>query len=178
MRSFAFLLMAFLAPQISFCQTGKIFPNISGTSLEGEEVEIPKETNGKFTLLGLAYSKKAEDDLKSWFEPTYNKFVAHTGFMDDTYDVHLYFMPMFTGLNKIMTGRVTKDLKKDLQEDLKPHVLMYKGDVDRYEEELRMQDKKSPYFFVLDSNGTVVWKGKGRFSQKKLDDVVSVLLDE
>ena len=54
---------------------GKIFPDMEAETVEDKKVKLPNDTKGKYTLLGLAYSKKSEDDLNSWFSPVYNKFV-------------------------------------------------------------------------------------------------------
>ena len=41
----------------------------------GKLVDLPNDTKGKYTLLGLAFSKKSEDDLNTWVEPVYWKFI-------------------------------------------------------------------------------------------------------
>ena len=54
---------------------GNIFPAMEAETVEDKKVMLPQDTKGKYTLLGLAYSKKSEDELNSWFGPIYNKFV-------------------------------------------------------------------------------------------------------
>ena len=85
---------------------GKTFPDLEAETVEDSLVSLPKDTNGKFTLLGMAYSKKSEDDLNTWFSPIYNKFIRENKsvFASFGYDVNIYFVPMFTGVNAAATG--------------------------------------------------------------------------
>ena len=70
-------------------------------TVEDKKVNLPKDVKGKYTLLGLAYSKKSEDELNSWFSPIFSTFIQKTsGLMSGMgYDVNVYFVPMFTGVN-------------------------------------------------------------------------------
>ena len=55
--------------------TGKVFPEMVAETVDDKKVTLPKDVSGKFTLIGLAYSKKSEGDLQTWFEPIFGKFV-------------------------------------------------------------------------------------------------------
>ena len=54
---------------------GKTFPAMEAETVEDKKVKLPEDVKGKYTLLGLAYSKKSEDELNSWFQPVFEKFV-------------------------------------------------------------------------------------------------------
>src|SRR6267154_4555015 len=84
----------------SFAQViGKQFPNMTVETVEDKKVNLPQDVKGKYTLLGLAYSKKSEDELNTWFSPIFNTFIQkNTGQMATfNYNVNVYFVPMFTG---------------------------------------------------------------------------------
>jgi hypothetical protein len=51
---------------------GKMFPTMLCENYNGKKVTLPAETKGKYTLLGMAFSNGAEDDLKTWINPIYN----------------------------------------------------------------------------------------------------------
>src|SRR5690348_1270429 len=80
---------------------GKMFPVMDTETVEDKKVKLPDAAKGKFTLLGLAYSKKSEDELNTWFQPVFQKFIQKsTGVFESFgYDVNVYFVPMFTGIN-------------------------------------------------------------------------------
>jgi hypothetical protein len=157
---------------------GKPFPDISGETLTDKQITIPSNTTGKFTLIGMAYSKDAEQDLKTWLNPVYNKFIAKTGLFDMDLDVNLYFIPMFTGVHVPVAGQAKKKLKEETDKAFYPHVLFYKGELKTYKESLGFDKKDTGYFFVLDKAGKIVYATSGRFSQKKMDEVEDILTRE
>lgn len=156
-------------------QEGKLFPILVGETLEENTIEIPTATAGKVTILGMAYSKKAESTLKTWYQPMYDKFVLKLGIFDEFYDVNMYFIPMYTGGKKAAYDPTMKKLKESNRTDLFPYILFYKGEMDPYLEPLAMENKNLPYFFVLDEKGTVLYAAKGLFSEEKMEKIEEIL---
>jgi len=157
--------------------TGKMFPDMEAETVEDKKVKLPQETKGKFTLLGLAYSKKSEEELNSWFQPVFEKFIQKTsgvlaGF---SYDVNVYFVPMFTGVNAAATGTAKRKALKNIDPQLLPYVLFYKGELKPYKDALDFEKKDIPYFFVLDPEGKIVYATSGKYTDAKMDKVESVM---
>jgi hypothetical protein len=146
-------------------------------TVEDEVVKLPESVKGKFTLVGLAYSKKSEDDLNTWFQPIFEKFNQENKglFGAFGYDVNVYFVPKFTGINAAASGTAKKKAAKNIDPNLLPYLLFYKGELKTYKEELDFEKKDVPYFFVLDKNGKIVYATSGKFSSKKMDEIEEVL---
>jgi len=158
---------------------GTIFPSMEAETVEDKKVVLPVDTKGKYTLVGLAYSKKSEDDLNGWFSPVYNKFVRKTkGMLEGMgYDVNVYFVPMFTGVNAAASGTAKKKALKNIDPDLLPYILFYKGELKPYKEALDFEKRDIPYFFVLDPEGKIVYATSGAFSDDKLDSIEESIED-
>ena len=175
------LVSLFLLFGSASAQVGDIFPDLTAETVEDKKVTIPKDTNGKFTLVGLAYSKKSEDDLNTWFDPVFNKFVRSSEdaglFADFTYDVNVYFVPMFTGVKAAAQGTAKRKAIQDVDEKLLPHMLFYKGDLKTYKEALDFEHKDVPYFFVLDKDGKILYATSGAFTTKKLGEIENLIDD-
>jgi hypothetical protein len=154
---------------------GKKFPEISGETLADKEISIPSKTKGKYTIVGMAYSRDAESDLKTWLNPAYNKFIAKTGMFDMDMEVDMYFIPMFTGTNIPVAGQAKKKLKEDTDKAFYPHIVFYKGELKTYKKELEFDKKDTGYFFLLDPDGKIAYATSGKFSQKKLDEIENIL---
>lgn len=156
---------------------GKMFPAMEAESVEDKKVKLPDDVKGKYTLLGLAYSKKSEDELNSWFQPVFEKFIQKTtGLMSGFgYDVNVYFVPMFTGVNAAATGTAKRKAMKNIDPQLLPYILFYRGELKPYKEALDFEKKDIPYFFVLDETGKIVYATSGKFSTAKLDKVEEVI---
>jgi hypothetical protein len=180
MKRFALLITLFIATLTVHAQVvGKTFPDMDAETAEDKKVALPKDVKGKYTLLGLAYSKKAEDELNTWFSPIYEKFVrkAQKGglFEDMGYDVNVYFIPMFTGVNAAATGTAKKKAIKNVDPELLPRILFYKGELKPYKEALDFEKKDTPYFFVLDAEGKIIHATSGKFTDSKLGAIEDVL---
>ena len=154
---------------------GKMFPGMIAETVEDKKVNLPLDVKGKYTLLGLAYSKKSEDELNTWFGPVFEKFIQKTtGLMGGMgYDVNVYFVPMFTGVNAAATGTAKKKAAKSIDPQLLPYVLFYKGELKPYKEALDFEKKDVPYFFVLDPEGKIVFATSGKYTEEKMDEIES-----
>jgi hypothetical protein len=175
MKRLVFTVVALaLAQNLSAQVVGKIFPGMEAETVEDKKVSLPRDVKGKYTLLGLAYSKKSEDELNSWFGPVFSKFIQKTsgGLMAGMeYDVNVYFVPMFTGVNAAATGTAKKKAIKNVDPQLLPYILFYKGELKTYKEALDFEKKDIPYFFVLDPEGKIVYATSGKYTEEKMDAV-------
>src|SRR5687768_10254511 len=152
---------------------GNTFPSMTAETVDDKKVQLPESVKGKYTLIGLAYSKKSEAELNSWFQPVFGKFIQKTNglFSGFAYDVNVYFVPMFTGVNAAATGTAKRKAAKNIDPQLLPYVLFYKGELKSYKEALDFEKKDIPYFFVLDRDGKIVHATSGRYSEEKMDAI-------
>ncbi len=153
-------------PVFLFSQT---VPSFTGETLENKSVTIPNDTKGKYTLLCFASSMKAQEALEGWLDPVYNKFIAKTGLMDDFYDLNVFFIPVFKGSNASMQGTVKKKFNETAQADIKGHVLFCNSDLGEVSTALHLQNDDTPYFFLLDTMGNIVYHTSGAFTEQKFD---------
>ncbi|MCK6617371.1 MAG: hypothetical protein L6Q51_06980 [Cyclobacteriaceae bacterium] len=156
---------------------GTTFPLMEAETVEDKKVTLPEAVKGKYTLLGLAYSKKSEDELNTWFQPVFEKFIQKNKglFEGFGYDVHVYFIPMFTGVNAAATGTAKRKAMKNVDPQLLPYILFYKGELKPYKDALDFEKKDIPYFFVLDKEGKILYATSGKYSVSKMDEVEKVL---
>jgi len=159
----------------SFIANGqRPFPVVETETIEGRVVEVPSEFSGKHALIGVGTSKKAEDDLRTWQIPIYNRFIAKTGLMDDMYDVEVCFLPLFTGAMKVAKNNVVKRLEENNEKLILDHVYVYSGDRDPLKE-VGVENRREPYFFLLSPEGDIIWSESGAFRQKYLDRIMEIL---
>ena len=152
---------------------GKIFPSMTAETVEDKKIDLPANARGKYTLIGLAYSKKSEEELNSWFQPVFAKFIQKTNglFSGFAYDVNVYFVPMFTGVNAAATGTAKRKAMKNIDPQLLPYVLFYRGELKSYKDALDFEKKDIPYFFVLDPQGKIVYATSGKYSEAKMEAI-------
>jgi len=163
---------------------GSQFPIMNTSTADGKIVDLPKDTRGKFTLLGLAFSKKSEDDLNTWMEPVFWKFIDKPeGKVDQLfgnyqYDVNAFFVPMFTGVKTAATKTAKRQALKKMDPRLIPSILFYKGKLKPYKDALDFQKRDIPYFFVLDEKGEIVYATSGRYTDDKMARVEELVSEK
>lgn len=155
---------------ISLNSFSQSIPSFQFESLTKETVRIPENTNGKFTLICLATSTKAQQELEGWLDPLYQKFIAKSGLMDDAFDVNLYFIPVISG-TQAFADKVKTKFSENTQTDIRPHVLFFNGDNNALLSSYSIPKDNSPHFLLLNEEGKVVFRTSGSYSEEKLDKV-------
>lgn len=158
-----------------FAQQSSSFPEITGELLTGKSYTIPTNADYQAFFVGMAYSKNAEEDLETWFQPTFDKFILKKGLFDGTYHVQPIFVPMFTGFNKAAEKSVSKNLTAQTPTEFKSNVLVYRGALEPYKSELSMDDKNVPYLFLVTPSGQILYATKGAYSEKKMEKIADIL---
>ncbi|MEM8968890.1 MAG: hypothetical protein AAGE93_20910 [Bacteroidota bacterium] len=158
------------------------FPEMQAETVDDEVINLPKDTKGRITLVGLAYSKKSEKDLNSWMSPVYNTFISQkmnpgSGglFSSFVYDIDVYLVPMFTGVKAAAAGTAKRKAAKNLDQRLLPYILFYQGKLKPYKEALDFEKKDVPYFFLLDQTGKIVYATSGAYSERKMDGITGAI---
>jgi hypothetical protein len=162
-------LSLFLFSTLSHAQVGITFPTLTGETLDDKAITLPDNVKGKFTIIGMAHSTDAEQDLQSWMDPIYQKYIAKTGLLDAAEDVNVFFIPMFSGSSLPFYDKAKKKMTATTQEDLRSHVIFYKGEISSYKEKLIIEKKDTPYIFVLNKDGKVVYATNGTWTEAKMD---------
>ncbi len=152
-------------------QKGMQFPEISTLDLNDKAVTVPNDTDGKFSLIGVAFSEKAQEALYSWSSPIFSEFMDDNNMSSLVYDPNVHLILMFTGANQVAYGNAKKKIIEGTDESLKDNILLYKGNMEDYRVKLKMKDRKQPYFFVLDKTGKIIYTTKGRYNVQTLKEV-------
>lgn len=177
MKTYTSFLILFFVAFLSHSQVGEDFPEIQATDLNEKDIVIPKDTKGKYTLIGVAFSEDAQKDLYTWSEPVYNEFLNENSLASMVYDPYVHLILMFTGANQVVYNKAKKEITEGTDESLRKNVVLYKGGMDDYRDILQMKDRKEPYFFVLDKDGKIIYATKGRYSRKALEEVGDLIED-
>ncbi len=155
---------------------GKSFPAMQVETMDDKVMNLPEDTKGRVTLIGMAYSKKSEEDLNTWMAPVFQTFIQQKIkdgglFASFAHDIDVYFIPMFTGIHAAAKGIAKKNAAKHLDSRLLPYVLFYQGSLKPYKEALDFEKRDVPYFFLLDQNGNIVYATSGTYTDQKMEAI-------
>jgi len=163
----------------TFVHAQSTFPKMECNSLDGKKINLPTDNNGKTTVLGMAFSQKAEKELSTWFQPAFTAFIekpdANAIIPMDSYDVNCYFVPVFSGVLQAAAGKAEKKMKEGLDKSLQANVLVYKGKADEIKSTLKIDKTDSPWFFVINAAGKVLYTTSGAYSESKMEEIEKIL---
>jgi hypothetical protein len=159
----------------SFAQKAKLFPNITAANLNDETISLPADHEGKFAVIGVAFSEDAQDDLYTWGPHVYNMFIDKDGLNALVYDVEVNLLLLFTGVNKAAFNKAEKLIKEGTEETYRDNILLYRGEMGDYRDDLAMKDRKVPYVFVIDKKGSIIYSTSGRYTSTKMDEIAKLV---
>ena len=172
------LLSIIIISQIATAQVGNPFPTIQVSDLNEDSLTLPEDSKGKFTLIGVAFSEDAQNDLYTWSDPVFQKFMNDDNLNSLVYDPNVYLILMFTGVNSLAANKAKEKIKAGTDESLKDNVVIYKGKMEDYRKDLKMKNRKVPYFFVLDRDGTVIYETQGSYQYQILEKVGEMIEED
>lgn len=158
-----------------FAQEGELFPSIEVVDLNENKSTIPEDTKGKFTLVGIAFSEDAQNDLYSWSQPVFSEFMDDNNLSSLVYDPYVKLILMFGGANQLVYNKAKEQITQGTDETLKDNVVMYKGSIKDYRKTLKLKNRKTPYFFVLDKEGKIIYTTEGRYSRQVIKEVGNLI---
>lgn len=155
---------------------GSIFPEMEIEDLSDNRIVFPDDIKGKYSIIGLSYNKKSADKMPDWIVPVYQKFIAEPAGLQIGYDINTYFVYMFSGMTVALKDVVKNKMNAEMDEVLKPHTLFETGELKSYQNVLDMLERKdTPYFFVLDPEGKILWATRGSCKDAKIERLASYI---
>lgn len=158
-----------------FGQEGELFHSIEVEDLNEEKSTIPADTKGKYTLVGIAFSEDAQNDLYSWSQPVFSEFMDDNNLSSLVYDPYVKLILMFGGANQLVYNKAKERIMEGTDETLKDNVVLYKGKIKDYRKSLKLKNRKKPYFFVLDKEGKIIYQTDGRYSRQVIKEVGNLI---
>ncbi len=180
MKSLIFVVLFLLKSILGFGQTeSKIdsnalinvaFPEVSAKTLLGNIITFPKCTNGKITIVCVAFNDAGRPKSDTWVKEIPNKYTDSS--------IVFYEIPMIKNAPKMFRGMIEKGMRSGTDVKLHNNVANYYGDISVYKKVLLMDNESSCYTFLLDKNGKIQFSTEGSVTPenlKLLDDKIKTL---
>jgi hypothetical protein len=150
--SFALLAMSWLA-----ASEGAIaarIPEVHGTSLSNEPVNLPEALQGKVGVLVLGFSRDSRTADSAW-----GKRLAADYRESPT--VWCYEMPVLAGAPRMIRGLIVKSMKSSVPAGEQARFVVILDNEAAWKTVAHYGRPDDPYVLVVDSQGNVVWQTQG-----------------
>ena len=146
---------------------GKVFPDVTGQSLEKEEVNIPKDFNGKFTLLLVGYKQNSQFDIDRWL----------IGLDMTKTRVDVYEIPTIQGLfPRMFSTMINNGMRKGIPKELWKGVVTVFKDGNTVQAFTGNEAPNNTRVILLDENGKISYFYDRGFSVEALNELKTVLI--
>lgn len=150
-------------------------PTFLGEDLNGKKVELPKDLNGKKSLVGIAISPKHQEQLETWIQPVYDELMDENSLASMVYDAEVMLVICFNKTNIKFKKRVYNELHENVLEEFYHNVILTEADAKHISDGLNINDKKIFNVYTLNKEGLVTSHTTGPYSEKKFDKLSSFL---
>ena len=152
-------------------QTDKVigvkFPALSAESLTEQKVVLPQASNGKVTLIMIAFKRDSIPHLDPWLKAYDEAFGKNKNYT-------FYKIPMMkSAFAKQISSMINGKMRKDNPKRLHDKIVTYYGPVEDYIKTLGIADEEKAYAFILGKNGLVQWRSTGEADQNSIKDMIN-----
>lgn len=168
------LFSLFLIAVLSGCAThypnqnveGTVFPSVSGTSLEKQNINLPEAMRGKPALFLIGYKQDSQFDIDRWLIGLDMKEV----------DVIAYELPTIAGMfPRMFSTQIDEGMRRGIPKELWGGVITLYQDGERIQAFTGNEKPNNARVVLLDDKGKIVYFYDRGFSVAALNNMIERL---
>ncbi len=148
------------------------FPVVSGFNLNRQEFEFPRDFGGEHNLVIVPFKQYQQKIVNTWIPFAQEVEATFPGFI--YYELPtIYEMPILsrTFLNEGMRAGIPDQTARERT------ITLYL-DKETFKSALDITSENDIYLFVVNRDGEILWRTNGEYTQKKADDLLSLIRTE
>jgi hypothetical protein len=145
-------------PKVQPLEPGISMPNLEGESLDGKNVQLPRDAAHEVALIALGFSRNSQYSIEKWMKPFKNDF-------KNTHGVVAYTVPVVEGsMGRLAKPFITGGMRKGVsKEDQSTFVVVFTSS-NHWHQRMQVTDEQIGYIVLIDQQGKVVWIYRQAFS--------------
>lgn len=145
------------------------FPRLTARDLEGRTVEIPDDFSGAVNLVVLAFQRDHQYPIEAW---TPHFVRLEEGFPG----LEVWEVPALSRSYRIWRGVIDRGMRAGIPDpEVRRHTLTAYLNLGDLQQALALPDLDDIYLFLLDRTGSVLWQGRGGYSEATLSALTAAL---
>jgi hypothetical protein len=151
-----FLLVGLIA-EGSSCVAERI-PEVHGTSLSNQSVNLPEALSGKVGVLVLGFSRSSRDAVASWGRRLATDYRESPA-------VAYYEMPVLASAPGMVRGFIVRSMRSSVPEQMQARFVPIMANEAAWRGLVHYGAPDDPYVLVVDGQGDVVWQTQGQLTE-------------
>lgn len=138
-----------------------VFPPVTGRALIGEAFTVPVDLEKPGTLIIVAFYQDQQPDVDTWIP-------AMEALETERSDFAFYEFPTISKLNPFVRWFIYRGMRSGIKaERARARTVTLHIDKAPFKEELGIEDEDRIYAFLVDPDGSVLWRESGRYTLAK-----------
>jgi hypothetical protein len=145
------------------------FPRLKARDLEGRTVEVPGGLGGAVNLVVLAFRRDHQYPIETW--------LPHFARLEQDFaGLEVWEVPALSRSYRIWRGAIDSGMRAGITDPgVRRHTLTAYTDLGGLQRALGLPDLEEIRLFLLGKNGSVLWRGRGAYSEETLAELTAVL---
>ena len=145
------------------------FPLVSGYNLQREEYQFPADFGGDLNLLLVPFQRQQQRDVNTWIPS------AQT--LERTYGGLIYYeLPTIYRLPALSRTFINEGMRAGIPDQTaRERTVTLYLDKEAFKDALAIKGEDEIQLFLVDREGTILWRGTGPHSAEMERDLVEVL---
>jgi hypothetical protein len=146
-----------------------VFPRIEGKALTGRKFEVPGDLAKAHNLILVAFLREQQEDVDTWIPR------AESIESSDP-DFAFFEFPVLPEMNPVSRWFIYQGMRGGIpSEEARARTVTFHLEKEEFKRTLGIASEDHISVFLVDPEGAVIWRSKGRWSQEKEGDLRSVL---
>jgi hypothetical protein len=145
------------------------FPVSEGKALTGERFIVPDSLAKARNLMLIAFLREQQADIDTWLPRL-------EAIEDERSDFAVYEFPVLPEMNRVTKWFIYQGMRGGItSERARARTVTFHLDKEEFRKSLQIADEDSIQVFLTDSDGKVLWRNSGVWSETKQSDMMRFL---
>jgi hypothetical protein len=137
------------------------FPTVSGRNLQRRSFEVPRDLDGALNVLLIAFQRWHQSLVDTWVPFLQQAEEKHS-------DLRYYELPTLQQLNPLSRVFINEGMRAGIPDPLaRERTVTLYLDKEAFREALDLPNEQDIHLFLIDRQGTVLWRATGAFAPEK-----------
>ena len=145
------------------------FPDIEGKALTGDDFEVPGDLGSRHNLILVAFLREQQEDVDTWIPKAEKMEEADSSFA-------FYEFPVLPEMNRVTRWFIYQGMRSGItSEDARARTVTFHLDKEKFRQHLGIESEEYISVFLVDSEGTLLWRTVGTWDEEKEADLKQTL---
>jgi len=141
------------------------FPNVSGSNLDGQRFDLPKDMNGKVNIVVIAFRREQTELIEQWKDPLENLV------MNDQ-SLRLYELPTLSVGYSPFRWWIDGGMRAGISDEkARRRTITVYTNKRSFKNQLGIPNEETIYIFLVRKNGSVLAMVQGGYTNEKYEQL-------